>query len=45
MSVDRDRRRGFRPGCGGCGAGCASVLIVLVKQAGAPIIDLHLVAR
>jgi hypothetical protein len=28
MSVDRDRRRGFRPG-GGCGAGCASVLVVL----------------
>jgi hypothetical protein len=28
MSVDRDRRRGFRRG-GGCGAGCASVLVVL----------------
>jgi hypothetical protein len=28
MRVDRDRRRGFRPG-GGCGAGCASVLVVL----------------
>lgn len=28
MSVDRDRRRRFRPG-GGCGAGCASVLVVL----------------
>jgi hypothetical protein len=25
---ERDRRRGFRPG-GGCGAGCASVLVVL----------------
>jgi hypothetical protein len=29
MSVDMDRRRGFRRGCGGCGAGCASVLVVL----------------
>jgi hypothetical protein len=28
VSADRDRRRGFRPG-GGCGAGCASVLVVL----------------
>ena len=29
MGVERDRRRGYRPGCGGCGAGCASVLVVL----------------
>ena len=29
MGVGRDRRRGFRSGCGGCGAGCASVLVVL----------------
>jgi hypothetical protein len=29
MSGERDRRRGFRAGCGGCGAGCASVLVVL----------------
>jgi hypothetical protein len=28
VRADRDRRRGFRPG-GGCGAGCASVLVVL----------------
>jgi hypothetical protein len=28
MRVDRDRRRGFRAG-GSCGAGCASVLVVL----------------
>ena len=28
MRVDRERRRGFRAG-GGCGAGCASVLVVL----------------
>jgi hypothetical protein len=28
MSGDADRRRGFRRG-GGCGAGCASVLVVL----------------
>ena len=29
MGVERNRRRGYRPGCGGCGAGCASVLVVL----------------
>jgi len=28
VSASRDRR-GFRPACGGCGAGCASVLVVL----------------
>jgi hypothetical protein len=29
MTLERDRRRGFRAGCGGCGAGCASLLVVL----------------
>ena len=29
MGGDGARRRGFRAGCGGCGAGCASVLVVL----------------
>jgi len=29
VSRERDRRQRFRPGCGGCGAGCASVLVVL----------------
>ena len=29
MSGEGDRRRRFRPGRGGCGAGCASVLVVL----------------
>ena len=29
MSGDRDQRRGFRRGPGGCGAGCASILVVL----------------
>ena len=29
LGRDGGRRRGFRAGCGGCGAGCASVLVVL----------------
>ena len=29
MSGDTGRRRGFRSGAGGCGAGCASLLVVL----------------
>ena len=29
MSGEGDRRRGFRAGAGGCGAGCASLLVVL----------------
>jgi len=29
MSDGSGRRRGFRPGRGGCGAGCASLLVVL----------------